>query len=315
MPEKRQDQDLLIEGHDALGQTFFCLGEFDQARVHLDRVLLLYAPQYHRTLTLLCGGEDPGIACRGFAAWAQWLCGYPDQALQTSLEAVRLAQEVAHPFSMADALLFIAGLHLFRGETRAARESAEALTDLSTEHGFAFWLAFGKLLQARLDPERTGTALVRGCQAMADYQATGAELFQPYLLGLLAELCGEMRQTARGQSLVNDALESVEKIEERWYEAELYRLKAHLTLDTCPASSSRPDIDVEGCLLKAIEISQHRKVKSLELRAVMTLCRLWRTQDKAQEALRMLNDTYSSFTEGFATRDLQRAKMLLENLH
>ena len=90
--------------------------------MHLDQVIQLYAPEHHRALTFLCGGEDPGIACRGFAAWTQWLCGYPDQALQTSLEAVRLAQQVAHPFSLAHALLFIAGCISFAATRERPRK-------------------------------------------------------------------------------------------------------------------------------------------------------------------------------------------------
>ena len=313
--QKRQDPDLLVGGHDALGQTFFCLGELDQAQAHLDRVLILYEPEHHRTLTFLCGGEDPGIACRGFAAWTQWLWGYPDQALQRNLEAVGLAQEVAHPFSLAHALVFITGTHLFRGESREARERAEALIELSSEHGFAFFLAFGRLMRARLDPEQRETELVRACEAMVDYRATGAELFLPYCLGLLAELCGEMRRTQHGLSLLGEALESIEKTKERWYEAELFRLKGSLALTNPQCPISRAEIEAEAYLLKAIEISRNNRVKSLELRAVITLSRLWRTQGKTQEARRLLTEIYSSFTEGFDTRDLRQAKVLLNDLH
>ena len=314
LAQKMRDSAFLVEGHDALGQTFFCLGEFGRAQAHLDQALLLYEPQHHRTLTFLCGGEDPGIACRGFAAWNLWLCGYPDRALQRNLEALRLAQEVAHPFSLAHALAFTAGTHLFRGETREAQKRAEALIALSTEHGFAFFSAFGRVFRALVEPEQREEELVRGCQAMVDYRATGAELLQPYFLALLAELYGEVRQIQEGLSLLGEALDRVYKTEERWYEAELYRLKGQLLLNNPRSSIPLAQLEAEECLLKAIEIARNRKAKSLELRAALTLSQLWGTQDKKQEGRSMLTEIYPWFTEGFDTGDLREAKVALERL-
>src|SRR5262249_16886092 len=138
-----QDSAILIEAHDALGQTLYSLGELGQAQAHLEQSILLYDPQHHRTLTFLCGGEDPGVACQCFAAWTLWLLGYPDQALKRTHEALRLAQAVAHPFSRAQALALAAGVHLFRREGPAAQERAEAAIALSTEQGFPNYVAGG----------------------------------------------------------------------------------------------------------------------------------------------------------------------------
>ncbi len=338
---------LLVEAHDALGQTFCFLGELSQAQAHLEQGILLYDPQHHRVLTSLCGGEDPGIACRVFAAWTQCLQGYPDQALTKSHAALSLAQEVAHPFSLAVAFTFTAVVHMFRGERLVAQERAEAGMTLSSEQRFAGFLAWGTILQgwalAMQRQREEGIAQIR--QGLAAYQATAGELFRPYFLALLAEAYGKVGQNEEGLTTLAEALAQVEKTGERYYEAELYRLKGALTLQSQaslgqvssslgqvqgksqtsqdksenpsfqPLTPSTPaEAEAEACFLKAIEIARRQQAKSLELRAVTSLSRLWQQQGKKDEARQLLAEIYNWFTEGFDTKDLQEAKVLLEEL-
>jgi predicted ATPase len=170
-------------------------------------------------------------------------------------------------------------------------------------------------------------------QGLTTYRSTGAELWRSYFLALLAEAYGKADQTAEGFALITEALNWTQQNEGRYYEAELYRLKGELTLQkeargwrletgspSPQASSLKPLVsseagqEAEACFLKAVAIAQKQQARSLELRATMSLARLWQQQGKQHEAHRMLSDIYSWFTEGFDTKDLQEAKALLKSL-
>ena len=172
------------------------------------------------------------MTCLSYAAWVLWFLGYPDQALKRSQEALALAAGLSHPFSLAFALGFAAVLHQLRREEQAAQERAEAVIALSTEQGFPFWLALGTILRgwalAEQGQGEEGIAQIR--QGLAAYRATGAEIVRPYFLALLAEAYGKVGQAEEGLSVLAEALALVDKTGERFYEAELYRLKGELTL-------------------------------------------------------------------------------------
>ena len=145
LAQQVQDAAMLVAAHRALGTTLFFLGAVAAAHTHLTQGMALYDPQQHRAAAFLYG-DDAGVVCHSHAAWALWCLGYPDQGLTRSHEAVTLAQQSAHPFSLSFALSFAAVFHQFRREVRATQERAEAAIRLATEQGFPFWLAFGALL-------------------------------------------------------------------------------------------------------------------------------------------------------------------------
>jgi predicted ATPase len=182
---------------------------------------------------------------------------------------------------------------------------------LSAEQGFPVWLGFGTFFKgwALVEQGQREEGIAQLRQGMAAMRATGAELYQPYCLALLAEAYEKVGQAEEGVSVLTEALAIVHKNGERWYEAELYRLKGELTLK----QSSVPK-EAEACFLKAVEIARQQGAKSLELRATTSLARLWHQQGRSQEAHRMLSEIYNWFTEGFDTKDLQEAKGLLEEL-
>jgi predicted ATPase len=175
--------------HHVLGDTLVWLGEFAAAREHLEQGIALYHPQQHRAPAFLYG-YDSGVHGLAFAAWALWYLGYPDQALRRIQDALALAQERSHPFSVAFALAFAAWLHQLRREGQAARERAAATIALSTGQGFPFGGAWGTILQGWTLAEQgqgaAGIAQMR--EGIAAWRATGAELQRPYYLALLAEL-------------------------------------------------------------------------------------------------------------------------------
>ena len=317
-----QDPALLLQAHYLLGATLFCLGEIAQARKHAEQGIALYNPKQHSSHAFLYG-QDPGVACLFWTAWALWYLGYPDQALKKGHEAFVLAQELSHPYSLAVVLDLLAFLHQFRREEHTAQEQAEASITLSTERGFEFFLEMGTILQgwalAGQGQREEGIEQMR--QGLASWQATGAELYRSYWLALLAEAYGKAGQTEEGLTVLAEALAVVNKNSERFYEAELYRLKGELLLMQAVGAGSIPDefvgdapTEAETCFRQAIDIARCQSAKSLELRAVISLSHLLQKQGKKQEARRMLAEIYGWFTEGFDTRDLKEAKALLDEL-
>jgi predicted ATPase len=246
-----------------------------------------------------------------------WCLGYPDQALERSDVALALAQELSHPFSRAWALCFTARFHQFRWERQVTQERAEAAITLSTEQEFPLWVALGTILQgwALFEQGKNEAGIVQMRQGLAAYRNTGMEWDRPYFLALLAEAYGKAGQVEEGLAVLAEALATVDKSEERRWEAELYRLKGMLTLQSkVQGPKSYVEKEAEECFHTAIEIARRQSAKSLELRAVMSVSRLWQKQGKKAEARQTLAEIYSWFTEGFDTKDLQEAKALLEEL-
>jgi class 3 adenylate cyclase/predicted ATPase len=328
LAQNAQDPNFLMVGHTALGTTLFRLGELVSAREHLEQSLVLYDPQQHRALASLVG-HDIRVATLAYLMWTLWVLGYPDQALKRAYEAPTWAQELSHPFSLAWAFNCAASVHLFRREWQAAQERAEAAVLLSTDQGFPLWRASGTFRRGKALAEQgqkeEGIAHMR--QGLTAYRATGGAGHLPKFLSLLAEAYGNMGQIEEGLAVLAKALAMVNKTGERVWEAELYRLKAELTLQQQSKVQSlkskvpspqhltpSPHAEAEECFLKAIEIARKQQAKSLELQAVVSLSRLWQQQGKKDEARLMLAEVYNWFTEGFDTKDLQEAKTLLEEL-
>jgi predicted ATPase len=280
------------------------------ARAHLEQGLALYDRQQHYHLAFRYG-MDLGVWCLSYVAWPLWKLGYPEQALTRSNEAITLAQELSHPLSLAAALDYAAMLHYSRREGQATQERAEAGMALASEKGFPQYLALGMIMRgwalAVQGQGEEGIAQIH--QGLAAFRAAGAEISRSRDLGLLAEAYGEMGQTEEGLTVLAEALAVVDKTGERYWEAELHRLKGELLL-----RRASPTEEAEACFRQALAVAQHQQAKSLELRAAMSLARLWQHQGKRAAAHALLVPIYGWFTEGFDTPDLQEAKALLEEL-
>jgi predicted ATPase len=232
-------------------------------------------------------------------------------------EALTLAQGMAHPFNLAWAMEISARLHQFRREGQAAQKLTETTIILSTEQGFSFLVAWGTFLRgAALAEQGQGEeGIAQMSQGLAACRAIRAELCRPYYLGLLAEAYGKVGRPQEGLTILSEALTAMQKTGERFSEAELYRLKGTLMLQSqVPSLRSQVEKEAEQCFGKAIEIARRQQAKSLELRAVISLSRLWQQQGRKDEARQMLAEIYGWFTEGFDTKDLQEAKALLDTL-
>jgi predicted ATPase/class 3 adenylate cyclase len=310
------DPALLLEAHYALGNTVNYLGEFAAAQAHFAQGMALYDPQRHRSHAFRYG-QDPGVICRAYAGLTLWLLGYPDQALQRSHEALTLARELAHPFSLGFALYFAAFLHHFRREWHLTEERAAVLIALATEQGFALWGALGRFIRGWALTERPAEpvagqrqveeGMAQMQQGLAALRAIPAEVVRPYGLALLAKAAAKVGQVEEGLTLLAEALALTNDKEERRWEAELHRPKGEILL----ARFAEHYAEAETCFRQALNVARRQEAKSWELRAAMSLSRLWQQQGKRAEARELLVPVYGWFTEGFDTADLQDARALL----
>ncbi|NOT53291.1 MAG: AAA family ATPase, partial [Deltaproteobacteria bacterium] len=309
--QNTQDPALTMEGHHALGQISYCMGKFASAQEHLEEAITFYDSRPSSSYAIR-PVQNPGVMCRGYAAWCLWHLGYPDQALQRVHESFALAQELSHPFSLAFALNFASNLHQWRKEQQLAQERAEAMLAVSSKHGFPLVVASGTFRRgARLVSQgqvEEGLAQMR--QGMETYLAEGTSLGHPILLGGLASAHGTVGKISEGLALLTEALAVVDKTGQRVYEAGLYLLKGTLLLKI----GDQKVAEAEACFHQALDVARHQEAKSLELQAATSLARLWQHQGKQQEAHTLLSEIYNWFTEGFDTKDLQEAKALIEEL-
>jgi predicted ATPase len=312
LAHRLQDPACLLQAHYALGGSFCFLGEPAPAHAHLEQAIALYDMQAHRALAFRTG-VDLGVWCLSYdATFVLWAQGYPDQGLRRAYEALTLAQTLSHPHSLAAVLCYVALIHCFRREERALREQADIAIALASEQGFPHWLALGSLLRgwalAAQGQAEEGIAQLQ--QGLAAYRAVGAKLGLSWLLPLLAEAYGKAGQVEAGLQTLAEVLALVDQTQERSCEAELYRLQGELLL----ARSAEHDTEAEAHFHQALDVARHQQAKSWELRAAMSLSRLWQEQGKRAEAHELLTPIYGWFTEGFDTKDLQEAKALLEAL-
>ena len=311
LAQRADDPALTVIAHYALGATWLWLGALPAARQHLEAGIARYTPDQRRAPVFRIG-HDLGVGCRANAARTLWLLGYPEQALARLHDTLALADELSHPYSLAFARSMAATVSQFRRDVPAVHEQAEAAVALSTEQGFPHWAAMGTSLRgwalAMQGQGEAGMAQVR--QGITAWRATGAALNVPYFCTMLAEACDHLGHTEDGLQALAEAHTLVEQHDERWWEAESCRLRGVLLL----RQLGTPQAEAETWLHRALDVARRQEAKSLELRAAMSLSRLWQQQGKRQEAHDLLAEVYAWFTEGFDTADLQDAKALLEEL-
>jgi predicted ATPase len=238
--------------------------------------------------------------------------GYIDQALNKIHTALESAQELSHPFSTAYALLSAALIHIIRREGKQAQEWAEKAVALSEEQGFALWLAWSIALRgsALVVQGRLEEGIAKLCHGINACQSTGTIIAQTHLHILLAEAYGRVDKIEEGLNALDAVSETVERNRGTFYDAELYRVRGELLL----LQASPDEKSAEAGFIRALEISRRQEAKSLELRAAMSLSRLWNKQGRGEKAFQLLSGIYSWFSEGFDTVDFIDAKQLLDEL-
>ena len=299
----------LLEAYCEQGTNLWHAGEFASALTHLEQGIVHYDLQKHHSHTL--SYWHPAVLCFSSAGRSLWFLGYPDQALRRNQEALTLARQLSHPYNLASALNYAATLHTLRGEAQLVQELAEATIVLSREHGFIRWLGGGLIRKgwalAAQGSVEEGIEQLR--QGIATWREIGTKQAELQHLTMLAEAYKNGGQIEAALCVLAEALAIMHTSEERCHAAEVYRLKGELFLEEGKGFEA-----AEESFLQALDVARQQNAKSLELRAVMSLCRLWQKRGRRVEAHQMLTDLYSWFTEGFNTLDLREAKALLEVL-
>ena len=312
LARREQDKELLLQAHHAAWPILLCRGELLLCREHAEQGFALYDRDEHRSHALRYGGHDPGACSRYHLAQALWLLGYPDQAVAMARDSVRLARELAQPFSLVLAVSYASYLHQCRGEPRLAQQWAKETIALSVEQGFTHYRATGDLFlgwsnAAQGDLEAGGAAVQ---ESLAALRTAGFNVRRSYYLALMAEICRWSGRLEAGQNAIAEAFAFADESGERWWEADLHRLKGELLLARSTSNSG----NAEACFRRALEVARGQSAKAFELRAATSLARLWADGGRRVEAHDLLAPVYDWFTEGFDTADLKNAKALLDEL-
>ncbi len=310
LSRQRNDSAGLVLGHNASGYNLMFAGRFAASRSHLEAVLALYDPTSHRSLVHQTG-TAPQVVAQAYFGIVLFCLGLPEQALARSSAAIAEARRLAHPPSLAVSLTIGTRLLSLVGDNAALDERASQVIAVATEQGFPQWRAHGTIFRGWVKVKNgdvtEGMSLLRSSSTA--YRATGAAMWMPHYTVLLAGACEIAGQIEEAVTLLDDALEIVERTGERWFAAELNRLKGRLLLRQGHTEAA------EELYRKALSIAEEQEAKLWELRAAVSLARLRRDQGRRAEARGVLAPIYGWFTEGFDTPDLREAKALLEVLN
>jgi class 3 adenylate cyclase/predicted ATPase len=306
---RRNDSAGLVLGHLSSGRNLRFAGRFALSRSHLEEVLALYDPISHHSLVDQAG-THPQNNAQSLLGIVLFCLGFPDQALTRSSAAIAEARRLAHLPSLASSLSNGTAVLSFVGENAAIDEWADQLVAVTTEQGFPFWRAQGTVIRGWVKVKNgdvaEGISLLRS--GSAAYRVTGAEAHVPHHIALLARACEIAGQIEEAVIQLDDALQIVERTGERWLAAELNRHKGQLLLRQGDSEAA------EELYRKALSIAKEQGAKLWELRAAVSLGRLWGEQGRRAEARELLAPVYGWFTEGFDTADLKEAKVLLDEL-
>ncbi|HEV8431116.1 MAG TPA: AAA family ATPase [Pyrinomonadaceae bacterium] len=297
-----------LRAHWALEITFMHLGNFELALDHFNKALALYEPEAHRDDSFLYA-LNPGVAMPCFASWALWILGRSDQAVTRLDEALALARELSEPQGLAHAFLFAAVIYHLRRDQLMAQQYAEAGIEISAKHGIVMYEAMATIMHgwtlSEQGRESEAVHQIRG--AIAAFDATSTSLVRPHFLALLALALSKVNQNDEALQQLDEAIAMVNNKGERYYEAELYRLKGELLLNS-------NQTEAEQCFKKSFAVAELQKAKAWQLRTATSLARLYRSQGKNQQARDILKPVFDSFNEGLDTIDLRDAASELSSV-
>ena len=306
------DPGMLMEASFMAGETMLYRGEFAAARDWFAGAVADYDDRERTKLWSNYTGHNAGVTHRSNLAVTLWHLGYPDQALKVNQEMRDLAREIGHPFSLAYALHHTAWLYQLCRHGTEVQAAAEEQIAIATAQGFVLWQATGMVFRGAgmlLQGERDqGLAVL--LHGLAAFRATGAELTLSSQLSIVGEACTRARRFRDAHRALDEGIALAEKNDERCQEAELHRLKGELLL----AESTEPEASAEGHFRQAIETARRYQSKAWELRATMSLARLWQRQGRVEAARGVLAEIYGTYAEGFTTPELRDARALLNSL-
>jgi predicted ATPase len=301
----------LLTAHRMMGHYLLYAGHVVESSPHLEQTLALYSPAEHRALANRFG-QDARAYTLGYRSFALWLLGYPEAALADAHQAVNDAREIGQAVTLMNTLALTSITHILCGNHAAVVAQIDELVTLADEKSAVFWRATGTWMQGWLcavsgkAPEAV-QMLTLGMSAM---RSTGATLFAPTQLSTLAAAYAKLGQFDDAGRTISEATSVMAASKETWFEAEVHRVAGEIARMSLEPDAAKAEANFE----RALAVARHQHAKSWELRAAMSMARLWRDQGKQDEARELLAPVYAWFTEGFDTLDLKEAKALLDEL-
>ena len=311
LAEKQAATAPLPIAHRIMGTTLLCTGDIAQSRVHLDRAIALYDPAEHRQFATRVG-QDIRVMILSYRSWALSFLGYPKAALADANQVLSDAREIGQVATLMYALFHVSMTQICCGDFVAVNAIIDELIALASEKAAPLWKALGTATQGYLFAlsGKASNAIEILASAITAYKSTGATLFLPLYLSHLAKAHAELGQFDNAWRCMGEALTAMETTKERWHEAEINRIAGEIALLPPEPDAAKGEAYFE----RALAIAREQQAKSWELRAAMSMARLWRDQGKRNEARNLLTPVYNWFTEGFDTLDLKEAKALLGEL-
>jgi predicted ATPase len=311
LAEKQGTNDALMIGHRLMGLSLSQTGNIAEGRTHLDQSVALYDPAAHRALATRFG-QDMRVVALTQRACDLWALGYPEAGLADADHALKDAREIGHAATLMSALSFAPMVRFLCEEYAATSAQVDESVALADKKGASYWKALGMLNKALVSTmtAKTVDAAQKMASCIVAYRSTGATFLIPWYLSILARAYAEVGLIDDAWRCIQEAVALVETTKERLLEAEFYRIAGEITLMTPKPDTAKAQAYFE----RALAIARQQQAKSLELRAAMSMARLWRDQGKREEARELLAPVYGWFTEGFDTRDLKEAKVLLDEL-
>jgi len=286
-------------------------GEIAQGRRHHDRAITLYNPAQHRALAMRFG-QDARVSILCFRSLALWLLGYPGAALADAQHALNEAREIGHAATLMYALFFASFTYMFCGNYAAANALVDELVAMAEDKGALYWKALGTVLQSHVTAltGRASSVVESITAGINAWRSTGSTIWMPLFLSFAAKAFSEAGNFEDAWRCIAEAMPTMETTKERWCEAEVNRMAGEIALTSPSPDAAKP----EAYFDRALRVARQQQAKSWELRAAMSMARLWRDQGKRDEARELLAPVYGWFTEGFDTLDLKEANALLDEL-
>jgi len=308
LAEKSRNQALLMQSHWVIGLSHCYMGQFAAARDHFEQTIAIHDAAGIDSMVSMYGA----VLSRAHLARMLLYLGYPDQSQKVMDEAIAKAERLRLPVAVANTLALAAYMEAFHHNVRKTLEFAAATARQGEEHGLPYYAAVAMMMRgwalAMQNQEEEGIALIR--QGLASSLAIGTRQQHGYFLALLAEALNHAGRVEQGLEALSEAMNVATQTNEPFYEAELHRLRGDALVKAGAASPS----EAESCFHSAIKIARQQQAKSFELRAVMSLARLWRQEGRLEDGRAILAGIYGWFTEGFDTADLKDARVLLDEL-
>jgi predicted ATPase len=298
-------------GHAVMGTSLVFTGDIVESRPHFDQAMVLYDPAEHRPLATRFG-QDAGASILAYRAMALWMLGYPEAALADAERMLNDARAIGQAGTLMYALIHASRIYLFCGYNETGNVVIDECIALAEEKNAVFWKAGAITLKGRflVATDKASDAVRAITSARTGWQSSGSTAYAPSAFSCLSIAYADLGQFDDAQRYIEKALTAVETSKEKWCEAEVFRTAGEIALR--PHEPDAPK--AEAYFNHALSVARHQQAKSWELRASMSLARLWRDQGKVSEARELLAPVYGWFTEGFDTRDLKEAKVLLEEL-